>query len=99
EVGTTNRTYARDYLQAVTPNAAAILRVHPSNFVVRGFTHQPDLAELAAAARQHGLLLIDDLGSGALLDTSPLGVAHEPMVQESVAAGADLVCVSGDKLI
>ena len=99
EVGTTNRTYGRDFAAAITPATAAILRVHPSNFVVRGFTHQPDLAELAAAARQHGLLLIDDLGSGALLDTSPLGVAHEPMVQESVAAGADLVCFSGDKLI
>jgi L-seryl-tRNA(Ser) seleniumtransferase len=99
EVGTTNRTYGRDFAAAITPATAAILRVHPSNFVQQGFTHQPDLAELAELAHRHGVLLIDDLGSGALLDTAIAGIAHEPTVQESVAAGADLVCFSGDKLL
>lgn len=99
EVGTTNRTYAHDYAAAVTPDTAAILRVHPSNFVQQGFTHQPELAELVAVARDRGLLLIDDLGSGALLDTANAGLAHEPMAQESVAAGADVICFSGDKLL
>jgi L-seryl-tRNA(Ser) seleniumtransferase len=99
EVGTTNRTYGRDFAAAITPATAVILRVHPSNFVQHGFTHQPDLVELAELAHRHGILLIDDLGSGALLDTTIAGIAREPTVQESVAAGADLVCFSGDKLL
>ena len=99
EVGTTNRTYGRDFEAAITPATAAILRVHPSNFVQQGFTHQPELADLAELSRRHDILLIDDLGSGALLDTAIVGIAHEPTVQESVAAGADLICFSGDKLL
>ena len=99
EVGTTNRTYARDYEHTITPETAAMLRVHPSNFRIRGFTHDASLPELAAIARQQSILLIDDLGSGSLLDTSVYGLDHEPMVQESVAAGSDAVCFSGDKLL
>jgi L-seryl-tRNA(Ser) seleniumtransferase len=99
EVGTTNRTYVRDFASAIGPETAAILRVHPSNFVQRGFIHEPALAELADVAHARGVLFIDDLGSGALLDTASVGLAHEPTVQESVAAGADLICFSGDKLL
>ncbi len=99
EVGTTNRTYVEDYAEAITPDTALLLRVHPSNFQVRGFVHSASLAELVALGRQHHLPVVDDLGSGSLLDTAPYGLAHEPMVQESVAAGAGLVCFSGDKLL
>jgi L-seryl-tRNA(Ser) seleniumtransferase len=94
EVGTTNRTRAADYDRAAGPDTGAILRVHQSNFRLVGFTEQPRLADLAAVARRHGLPLVDDLGSGALL---PLG--DEPTPQASLAAGADLVCFSGDKLL
>jgi L-seryl-tRNA(Ser) seleniumtransferase len=99
EVGTTNRTYARDYEAALTETSAAILRVHTSNFRVVGFTASPALAELAELSRKAGILLIDDLGSGCLVTTERFGIAHEPTVQESVAAGADLVLFSGDKLL
>ncbi len=99
EVGTTNRTRARDYEAAITPETAALLAVHPSNFRVVGFTESPALRELAALARAHGLPLVHDLGSGALERTERYGLAHEPMPQESVAAGADLICFSGDKLL
>lgn len=99
EVGTTNRTYARDYERAISADTAALLRVHPSNFRMRGFTHEAELRELAALARDRGVLLVDDLGSGSLLDTTPFGLEHEPMVQESVAAGAHAICFSGDKLL
>ncbi|MCL4508609.1 MAG: L-seryl-tRNA(Sec) selenium transferase [Chloroflexi bacterium] len=99
EVGTTNRTYAEDYDAACTPETAAILRVHPSNFAQQGFVHQPSLVELVDIARRRNVLIIDDLGSGALLDTARYGLAHEPMVQESLAAGVDAVCFSGDKLL
>jgi len=99
EVGTTNRTYLRDYESALTSETAALLRVHSSNFRVQGFAHQPALGSLCDLAHEHGLLLIDDLGSGSLLDTRAYGLPHEPMVQESVAAGADLICFSGDKLL
>ncbi len=99
EVGTTNRTYVHDYERAVSERTGALLRVHSSNFRVVGFTHAPAMAELADLAHRSGLLLIDDLGSGALLDTGPYGLEREPMVQDSVLNGVDLVCFSGDKLL
>jgi L-seryl-tRNA(Ser) seleniumtransferase len=99
EVGTTNRTYLRDYAEAIGDDTAALLRVHASNFRVVGFTEEAPLEGLAALARERGLLLIDDLGSGALLDTREHGLAAEPTVQASVAAGADVTLFSGDKLI
>ena len=99
EVGTTNRTYAADYAAAITERTALLLRVHASNFVVLGFTHQPALSELVEVGSRHDLPTVDDLGSGSLLDTARYGLAHEPMVQESVAAGAALVAFSGDKLL
>lgn len=99
DVGTTNRTYASDYSAAITPSTTAILRVHSSNFRLLGFVHEPTLAELAAVSRAAKLMLIDDLGSGALLDTSQFGLAAEPTVQQSLAAGADMVVFSGDKLL
>jgi L-seryl-tRNA(Ser) seleniumtransferase len=99
EVGTTNRTYARDYAAAITDRTAAILRVHASNFRVVGFTDSPSLEELTALAHEHALLMLDDVGSGALLDTRPYGLAPEPMVQDSVAAGVDVTLFSGDKLL
>jgi L-seryl-tRNA(Ser) seleniumtransferase len=99
EVGTTNRTYLHDYEGALTENTAALMRVHRSNFRLMGFVHEPELADMVALARQHSLLLFDDLGSGTLLDTEPFGLVHEPTMQESVAAGASLVSCSGDKLL
>jgi L-seryl-tRNA(Ser) seleniumtransferase len=94
EVGTTNRTRPADYERAVGPDTALLLRVHQSNFRVVGFTELPRLAELAAIARRHELPLVDDLGSGALGE-----IPGEPSARESLAAGADLVCFSGDKLL
>ncbi|MEX2431086.1 MAG: L-seryl-tRNA(Sec) selenium transferase, partial [Dehalococcoidia bacterium] len=99
EVGTVNRTYASDYAQAITPETAALLVVHRSNFKVVGFTHEPELAEIVRAGRAQGVPVLHDLGSGALLDTAEFGLSHEPMPQESMAAGADLVFFSGDKLL
>ena len=99
EVGTTNRTYAADYDAAVTPNTAAILKVHPSNFTVEGFTHVPELTELVEVGNKHGIPVINDLGSGCLVDTRKYGLEHEPTVQDSVAAGASLTLFSGDKLL
>lgn len=99
EVGTTNRTYRRDYEARIGANTALLMRVHPSNFRVVGFTSDVPLPELVELATQYRLPVLDDLGSGALLDTSIFGIAHEPMPQESVQAGADLVCFSGDKLL
>ncbi|MGD9889925.1 MAG: L-seryl-tRNA(Sec) selenium transferase [Dehalococcoidia bacterium] len=99
EVGTTNRTYARDYVDAITPETAALLRVHSSNFRVIGFTHEAAPHDLATLARKRGLLLLDDIGSGALLDTTRFGLAPEPTVQQSIAAGAYLTMFSGDKLL
>jgi L-seryl-tRNA(Ser) seleniumtransferase len=100
EVGTTNRTRVADF-EAVLADGTArvVLRVHPSNFAQTGFVESPDPAELAAAAHGHGAILIDDLGSGALLDTARFGLAHEPMPSERLATGADLVTFSGDKLV
>jgi L-seryl-tRNA(Ser) seleniumtransferase len=99
EVGTTNRTHLTDFTRAIGPSTAVILRAHHSNFQLVGFTTEPDLASLSEVAAGAGLLLIDDLGSGSLIDTAEFGLAHEPMVQESVQAGADLVTFSGDKLL
>jgi L-seryl-tRNA(Ser) seleniumtransferase len=99
EVGTTNRVHLSDYESALEESPALFLRAHRSNFRILGFTSEPSLAELAVLAHQAGLPLVDDLGSGALLDTARFGLGHEPMVQESLAAGADLVCFSGDKLL
>jgi L-seryl-tRNA(Ser) seleniumtransferase len=94
EVGTTNRTRAADYEAAIGPETAVLLRVHQSNFRVVGFTAQPSLRELGDVARRHDLPLVDDLGSGALVD-----IGDEPTARASLAAGADLVCFSGDKLL
>lgn len=99
EVGTTNRTRAADYARAITPQSALLMRAHASNFKQIGFVESASLAEMAAVAHDHGLLLVDDLGSGALLDTAAYGLEHEPTVQESLQAGCDLVAFSGDKLL
>jgi L-seryl-tRNA(Ser) seleniumtransferase len=99
EVGTTNRTHLRDFQNAISPQTAALLRVHSSNFRQIGFTAEVGLAELVALGREHGLPVIDDLGSGTLLDTTRFGLAYEPRVQDSVQAGATLVTFSGDKLL
>jgi L-seryl-tRNA(Ser) seleniumtransferase len=99
EVGTTNRTYVRDYEAAITEHTAALMRVHRSNFRLVGFCHEPSLGEMADLAESRGLHLFDDLGSGTLLDTSSYGLAHEPTIQESITAGASLVSCSGDKLL
>ena len=99
EVGTTNRTYPRDFENAITPQTAAFLSVHASNFKVVGFTNAPELADLVTLAHQHELLLLHDLGSGCLLDTADYGMAHEPTPQESISAGSDVALFSGDKLL
>ena len=101
EVGTTNRTHLRDYEKALAdhPDARVILRTHPSNFRISGFTSAPSLESLAHFAHAHGLLLVEDLGGGALVDLAPFGLADEPTVQDSLAAGVDLVLFSGDKLL
>jgi L-seryl-tRNA(Ser) seleniumtransferase len=99
EVGTTNRTHLRDFEAALTERTALLLRAHHSNFRIIGFTTEPGLAELVALARRHALPVVDDLGSGALLDTAVFGLAHEPTVQESLRCGAALVAFSGDKLL
>jgi L-seryl-tRNA(Ser) seleniumtransferase len=101
EVGTTNRTHLRDYTAAIEAreDVALILQAHHSNFRIVGFAAEPTLDELVAVGAEHGLPVMSDLGSGALLDTAQFGLAHEPTVQESVVAGAAVVCFSGDKLL
>ena len=99
EVGTTNRTRIADFRAAISDQSAMLLRVHASNFKQLGFVEQPDLRELASCAHEHGILAVDDLGSGTLLDTTRFGLAYEPTIQDSVRAGFDLVCFSGDKLL
>ncbi len=99
EVGTTNRTHLGDFEAALGPKTGLILRAHHSNFKIIGFTTEPALADLVELGRRHGLPVLDDLGSGALLDTAAFGLAHEPTVQESLQAGAAVVCFSGDKLL
>lgn len=99
EVGTTNKTRPDDYRRAITENTAMLLRVHASNFKQVGFTQSVPIADMGAVAREGDVRLVDDVGSGALLDTAPFGLAPEPLVQDSIAAGADLVLFSGDKLL
>ena len=99
EVGTTNRTKLDDYAEALESGAALVMRAHTSNFKLVGFIHQPELAELVELIHRFDVPFMDDLGSGALLDTTQYGLTHEPMVQESLQAGVDLVCFSGDKLL
>jgi L-seryl-tRNA(Ser) seleniumtransferase len=99
EVGTTNRTRLSDFERAITPQTALFMRAHSSNFKQIGFVEQPALPDLARLAHERGLYLVDDLGSGALLDTAAFGLEHEPTVQESLSAGLDLIAVSGDKLL
>ena len=99
EVGTTNRTHPRDYLDAIGSGTAAVLKVHTSNYKVVGFTAEVALEELVEIAHARGLPVIEDLGSGALVDLSPYGLPKEPVVSERVAHGADLVTFSGDKLL
>ena len=99
EVGTTNRTRISDYEAAITSKTAAILKVHASNFQVVGFTESAGLKDLAALARQRAILLLEDLGSGALIDSSRFGLAPEPRIQESIASGVDLLACSADKLL
>jgi len=99
EVGTTNRTYLRDYEAAITPDTLAIMRVHASNFRIVGFTESPSLRDMARLAHEHGLILLDDIGSGCLIDVTQFGLAPEPTVQGSQSAGADLTLFSGDKLL
>ena len=99
EVGTTNKTHPKDYERAITPNTAAILRVHPSNYKIVGFSEEVPLDEMVNIAHDHKLPLIDDVGAGALVDFSRFGFAKEPTLPESVAAGADIILSSADKLI
>jgi len=99
EVGATNRTHLCDYEVAITDQTAMLLRAHRSNFRMTGFVTEPTLTEMADLAHSRGLLLGDDLGSGTLLDTTAYGLSHEPTIQESLTAGADIVSCSGDKLL
>ncbi len=99
EIGATNQVHLADYEKALEEPAVMLLRAHHSNFRIVGYTSEPGLTELVELAHQRDVLVLDDLGSGALLDTSRYGLGHEPMVQESIAGGADLVCFSGDKLL
>jgi L-seryl-tRNA(Ser) seleniumtransferase len=99
EVGTTNRVHPEDYKDALDEKPVLFLRAHRSNFRIVGFTSEPSLSEITEIAHGAGIRLVDDLGSGSLLDTSDYGLGHEPMVQESLAAGADIICFSGDKLL
>ena len=99
EVGTTNRTYARDFEAAITERTGAILSAHASNFKIAGFTAAPTLPELVALGKRRNIPVLHDLGSGCLLDTTRFGLPREPMPQESVAAGVSLAFFSGDKLL
>jgi L-seryl-tRNA(Ser) seleniumtransferase len=99
EVGTTNRVHLRDYEEALSEPTGVVMRVHRSNFKIIGFTEEPELKEIVDVAHEAGVVVVDDLGSGSFLDTARYGLAHEPTVQESLDAGVDVVCFSGDKLL
>jgi L-seryl-tRNA(Ser) seleniumtransferase len=99
EVGATNKTHPHDYVNAITENTAAILRVHPSNYKIQGFSSEVSLDELVEIAHSHNLTMIDDVGAGALIDFSQFGFEPEPTLNESIAKGADIVTSSADKLI
>ena len=98
EVGTTNKTHVSDYEENITEETKALLKVHTSNYKIVGFTESVGIDELMPIAKEHGIPVIEDLGSGVLIDLSKYGLTYEPTVQESVAKGADVVCFSGDKL-
>jgi L-seryl-tRNA(Ser) seleniumtransferase len=99
EVGTTNRVHLRDYEEAVSEPTGVVMRAHRSNFKIIGFTEEPELKDIVEVAHKTGIPVVDDLGSGSFLDTAKYGLAHEPTVQESLDAGVDVVCFSGDKLL
>src|SRR5262249_14703344 len=99
EVGTTNITRIADYERAIGPSTALLLRVHQSNYRICGFTAMPGIAELVAIGRKHNLTVVDDIGSGAVIDYARFGLPGEPVARASIAAGADLVLFSGDKLL
>ena len=99
EIGTTNKTHDSDYEDAITENTKALLKVHTSNYRIVGFTESVGVDELVPLAKEHGIPMIEDLGSGVLIDLSKYGITYEPMVQDSIKAGADVVCFSGDKLL
>lgn len=99
EVGTTNKVHISDYEEALAESAGLVMRAHRSNFKLIGFTEEPELKEIVKTAHQFNVPVIDDLGSGALYDTAKYGLVHEPMVGESMEAGVDIVCFSGDKLL
>ncbi len=99
EVGTTNKVHLFDFEEVYSADTAAVMRAHTSNYAIIGFTSEPELKDIITSAHQAGLWFFDDLGSGSLIATELFGLKHEPMVQESLADGADLVCFSGDKLL
>lgn len=99
EVGTTNRTHLKDYAAAICPDTALLMKVHPSNYKVVGFTSTVELADLVELGQAHNVVVVEDLGAGALIDLSAYGLPREPIVRERIAAGAGLVTFSGDKLL
>jgi L-seryl-tRNA(Ser) seleniumtransferase len=99
EIGTTNQVHLDDYEKAINDGGDLILVVHPSNYRITGYSSEPSLEEITRIAQKHGIPIVEDIGSGAILDTAAFGLAHEPTVQESLKAGVDLVCFSGDKLL
>ncbi len=98
-MGTTNKTRVGDYEQAITADTALLLRVHPSNYRIRGFTARPGLDEMVALARRRGVPLVEDIGSGCLVDLKAYGIEEEPLAHASLEAGVDVVCFSADKLL